>query len=202
MVKLSKYCSSKNLLNEVEFLKKIDSKNVIRLVGASINFPFALACFESFPFNDLESHLKIHKLNKYNIVKIASQLSSAMIYLIDNSIIHRNIRAKNVFICKNYFVKLANFGFARQLDLNKQLIVECIPEGCLNLSNFNFKFFKFYFLDLSVRWMAYEIVKNCERTGFKIYSEKSEVWAFGVLLYEMLSRKEPYEGKNRKALRF
>lgn len=132
MIKFSKYFSSKKLNNEIDFLKKIDNKNVIRIIGVSTSFPYTVACFENFPMNNLQSHLQSKKLNKLNIVKISSQLCSALIYLTDNSIIHRDIRTKNVLIFRDYFVKLANFGFAKELDLNKQYIVECVPEGYLS----------------------------------------------------------------------
>ncbi|CAF0702824.1 unnamed protein product [Brachionus calyciflorus] len=176
LLKLTKYCTSKRLLNEIEFLKKLDNRNVIKLIGASVTFPFVFGCLENMPFNDLETHIKTNKINKFIIVKIAKQICSAMIYLLDNFIIHRNIRARNILIGNNYFVKLANFCFAQHLDLNRQHIVDAPPK------------------EISPRWSAYEIIKCCEVTGYRIYSEKSEVWSFGIMLYELFSRQEPYEG--------
>lgn len=129
---MSKYCNSKKLLNEIEILKKIDNKHIVKLIGASIGFPFVFACMEDMSLNDLETHVQFNKINKYIIVKIAKQICSGMKYLIENYMIHRNLRAKNVLINKDYFVKLTNFGDATQLDLNRQLIVECLPEGLLN----------------------------------------------------------------------
>lgn len=113
-------------MNEIEILKRVDNKNVIRLIGTSVSFPHVLACLENMAFDDIETYLRANnKMNKQIIVKISKQICSAMIYLIGKYIIHRDLRSRNIFIGYNNFVKLSNFGLARNLDLNYQYIANC-----------------------------------------------------------------------------
>ena len=77
-----------------------------------------LFCSE-YMSTDLETVFKNNKINSIKtIVKLARQISLAMVYLNKKFIIHRDLRCKNVFTNEHFFVKLANFGLSKNLDSN------------------------------------------------------------------------------------
>ena len=139
VVKLSNQFNISEFLSEIEIMKEIDHRNIIRINATSINLPRnILICTEFMINNDLLSYLKVEKrLNKPIIVRLLRQITSALLYLIQNNIIHRDLKCKNVFIGNNYFVKLGNFGLARKLDnISKQFQIRSnIQESNLYLEN-------------------------------------------------------------------
>lgn len=79
-----------------------------------------------------------------------------------NSIVHRDIKISNIFISKNGTVKIADFGFA--IKANK------------------------LFKDLNIGSPLY---MSPEGLLYNQYGPKTDVWSFGVLLYELINGKTP-----------
>ena len=86
-----------------------------------------------------------------------------MSYLSSKKVIHRDLAARNVLIDdQTYACKVADFGFAKDVMANN--IYERKSEG-----------------KLPIRWMAPEsLYDNC-------YTTKSDVWSFGVLMWEIVT---------------
>ena len=107
-------------LNEIDILKQVEHKNILRMLAISVNVQKqnGLFCCE-FMQTDLETVYKNNQIKSIKtIVKLARQISLAMVYLNKKYIIHRDIRCKNVFTNEHFFVKLANFGLSKNLDSN------------------------------------------------------------------------------------
>ncbi len=209
VVKVSNQYNISEFLSEIEIMKEIEQKNVIRIVATSINLPKnILICTEFMNNDDLLNFLKIEKqINKFIIVKILRQITSALLYLIQNNIIHRDLRCKNIFVGNNFFIKLGNFGLARKLDnINKhyQIRSNIRESKYFILYIFIINEIKFLFIlnsDLSIRYTAPELIAPNYDSVYKIYNEKTEVWSFGVLFYEILTKGElPYKSKKLKFL--
>ncbi|XP_055350354.1 tyrosine-protein kinase receptor ver-3-like [Paramacrobiotus metropolitanus] len=99
-------------------------------------------------------------LSTQTFLHFAHQISQGMQFLSTLSIVHRDLAARNILICDGYVAKISDFGMAR-------MATECSVEDHKEA--------------LPVRWMPPEAIVE------KLYSEKSDVWAFGVLLWEMFS---------------
>ena len=92
--------------------------------------------------------------------------------------IHRDVRADNMLVGQNGIVKVGDFGLARLLD-----------ENIYNPDSANIKF--------PIKWTAPEAALY-----FK-FTIKSDVWSFGVLMTEIITRgRTPYPGMNNRQVIF
>lgn len=98
-----------------------------------------------------------------------TQICLALKHIHDKKILHRDLKSQNIFLTKNGLVKLGDFGIAKCLSytLEKAKTVVGTP----------------YYL-------SPEIVEN------KPYSFKSDIWSLGVLLYEMVCLKMPFDASS------
>jgi len=118
---------------------------------------------------DLHDKIKGQKGKYFSEAQILdwfTQLCLAIKHIHDRKILHRDLKAQNIFITKNGIVKLGDFGIAKclNLTLDKAITVVGTP----------------YYL-------SPEIVQN------KPYNFKSDIWSLGVILYEMVTLKMPFD---------
>eukprot|EP00026_Physarum_polycephalum_P000640 Phypoly_transcript_00641.p1 GENE.Phypoly_transcript_00641~~Phypoly_transcript_00641.p1 ORF type:complete len:1297 (+),score=194.44 Phypoly_transcript_00641:293-4183(+) len=95
----------------------------------------------------------------------AKGIAKGLEYLHAHNIIHRDIKSSNILVGDDWNVKIADFGFSR-IKADNQTMTQC---G-------------------TVAWTAPEIFDGTH------YTEKADVYGFGVVLWEIISRRKPWEG--------
>ncbi|CAD8161338.1 unnamed protein product [Paramecium pentaurelia] len=112
-------------------------------------------------------------LNETLIIDWFTQLCLAVKYLHDQNIIHRDIKTQNIFITKDNFIKLGDFGIAKEIECKEQLCKTSIGTP--------------YYI-------------SPEAFQSKPYNNKSDMWSLGCVLYEMISLRHAFDAKTIEGL--
>ncbi|EFB18812.1 hypothetical protein PANDA_015266, partial [Ailuropoda melanoleuca] len=168
----SAYMKLADLSKEIQTLKSLRHERLIRLHAVcSAGRPVYIVT-ELMRKGNLQAFLgspEGRALGLPLLLSFACQVAEGMSYLEERRIVHRDLAARNVLVGDDLACKVADFGLARLLkdDVYSPSSGSKIP----------------------VKWTA------PEAATYHIYSPKSDVWSFGVLLYEVFTYGQcPYEG--------
>ena len=163
-------------LNEVEILSLLDNINIIAYYnhffdGASLFIEMEYA-------NDGSLHHKIierdgRRFPESEALYYFYQLVSAVAYIHNYGILHRDIKTLNIFMTKAKMIKLGDFGISKVLEETYGNAETCVG---------------------TPYYMSPELVKG------EPYNQKSDVWACGCVLFEILTLKKVFEASNQLKL--
>eukprot|EP00063_Salmo_salar_P016271 XP_013991106.1 PREDICTED: tyrosine-protein kinase ABL1-like isoform X1 [Salmo salar] len=159
-------------LKEAAVMKEIKHPNLVQLLGVCTREPPFYIITEFMTHGNLLDYLREcnrEEVNAVVLLHMATQISSAMEYLERKNFIHRDLAARNCLVGENHLVKVADFGLSRLMT------------GDTYTAHAGAKF--------PIKWTAPESL------AYNKFSIKSDVWAFGVLLWEIATYgMSPYPG--------
>ncbi|XP_071436642.1 muscle, skeletal receptor tyrosine-protein kinase isoform X2 [Pithys albifrons albifrons] len=178
---------------EAALMAEFDNPNIVKLLGVcAVGKPMCLL-FEYMAYGDLNEYLRdrsprnlcslahssldtrIRLPNPLALcctsqLCIAKQVAAGMVYLSERKFVHRDLATRNCLVGENMVVKIADFGLSRNMysaDYYKANENDAIP----------------------IRWMPPESI------FYNRYTTESDVWAYGVVLWEIFSYgMQPYYG--------
>ena len=132
----------------------------------------------------LREHMRRHRLRLTEVLDIATQIASALVAAHTAGIVHRDIKPENIMVRKDGIVKVLDFGLAKLTErfdsssgseATTIAIVNTEPGAVLGTA-------------------AY---MSPEQASGREVDARSDIWSLGVVLYEMLTSRAPFEGASK-----
>ncbi|KAJ0089124.1 hypothetical protein Patl1_31526 [Pistacia atlantica] len=164
-------------VREVNMMSRVKHENLVKFIGACKD-PLMVIVTELLPGMSLRKYLvgiRPNQLDLHVALNFSLDIARAMECLHANGIIHRDLKPDNLLLTANQkSLKLADFGLAREESVTEMMTAET---G-------------------TYRWMAPELYSTVTlRQGEKKhYNNKVDVYSFGIVLWELLTNRMPFEG--------
>ncbi|XP_053553796.1 tyrosine-protein kinase receptor TYRO3 [Bombina bombina] len=185
MLKTEIFCSSdiEEFLREAAFMKEFDHPNVCKLIGVSLRsrtkgrLPVPMVILPFMKHGDLHTFLLMSRIGEepinlpiQTLLRFMIDICSGMEYLSSKNFIHRDLATRNCMLNEDMTVCVADFGLSKKIYSG-----DYYRQGCAS--------------KLPVKWLALESLAD------NVYTVYSDVWAFGVTLWEIVTRGQtPYAG--------
>ena len=164
----------KLLLQEATLMSFLEHPNIVHLLGVSTDGLDLHLIMEYCAHSELSQYLKDHQnLEPEQLMSFSVGCASGLEYLSQKGVVHRDLAARNILLDANLVCKVADYGMSRNIES------------------------KHYYRSIGgpvpVRWTAPEALEG------QVFTEQTDVWSFGVLLYEIWSKGTvPYENMGER----
>lgn len=172
-----------SFLKEAEIMQHFDHDNIVKLLGVTLetvqnsSIPVPLVILPFLKHGDLRRFLIATRYGDIpmfvphqSLLRFMIDIASGMEYLSSKGFLHRDLAARNCMLGDDLCVRVADFGLSKQIfssNYYRQKVAIRMP----------------------IKWMAIESLSE------SIYTSKSDVWSFGVTMWEIVSRgRTPYPG--------
>lgn len=165
--------SEEDFIEEAEVMMKLSHPKLVQLYGVCLEQAPICLVFEFMEHGCLSDYLRNQRglFAAETLLGMCLDVCEGMAYLEEAGVIHRDLAARNCLVGENQVIKVSDFGMTRFV-LDDQYT-----------SSTGTKF--------PVKWASPEVF------SFNRYSSKSDVWSFGVLMWEVFSEgKIPYENRS------
>lgn len=159
------------LLAEANVMQQLDNPYIVRMIGICEAESWMLV-MEMAELGPLNKYLQQNRhVKDKNIIELVHQVSMGMKYLEECNFVHRDLAARNVLLVTQHYAKISDFGLSKALGADENYY-KAQTHG-----------------KWPVKWYAPECI------NYYKFSSKSDVWSFGVLMWEAFSYgQKPYRG--------
>lgn len=155
----------RSFTTEASLMTSLKHKNLVRLIGITTE-PNVCLVTEFMEKGSLSEYLRTRGRQKVTLkdqIKFAKDTCAGMAYLESKKVVHRDLAARNVLLSEDNTAKVCDFGLASREKFSD--IYMYSGTGCR----------------IPIKWTAPESLRSGE------FSPKSDMWSFGILLYEIYS---------------
>eukprot|EP00049_Salpingoeca_infusionum_P009487 m.160285 g.160285 ORF g.160285 m.160285 type:complete len:1073 (+) comp14347_c2_seq1:610-3828(+) len=169
-----------SFLMEAATLARFHHPNVLALLGVITVTDTLQILVEHMVYGDLRAMLRACRaggveVHEFEMLFMSQQISAGMEHLVSKAFVHRDLAARNILVGRYCTVKIGDFGLSRQLEDEAQYYV--VHSRSL----------------LPIKWMAPECLT------MRKFTHKTDVYAFGVVLWEIFTRgKTPWRKVSTK----
>lgn len=155
--------SSREFLEEAYIMASVNHPNLLKLLAVCMTNQMMLIT-QLMPLGCLLDYVRTHrdKIGSKALLNWSVQIARGMEYLESRRLVHRDLAARNVLVQNPSQVRITDFGLAKLLDYD-----------CDEYRAAGGK--------MPIKWLALECIRH------RIFTSKSDVWAFGVTMWELLT---------------
>nr|XP_010306004.1 PREDICTED: ephrin type-A receptor 1 [Balearica regulorum gibbericeps] len=154
-----------NFLREATIMGQFNHPNIVRLEGVVTKRRPMMIITEYMENGALDTFLRENeeKFSPVQLVSMLQGIASGMTYLSEHNYVHRDLAARNILVTRSLQCKVSDFGLSR--------ILENDAEGTYETKGGK----------IPIRWTAPEAIAH------RIFTSASDVWSFGIVMWEVLS---------------